>query len=93
MARVLDQGLDAMIEVENVLLERLSSGMVDGHDAGSGEIDMFIHTDHPVLAFQEAAAVLGSHDFWVDARVAYRETAQDGFTVLWPMDLTDFKVA
>lgn len=82
-----------MIEIEDVLLRRLSSGKVDGHDAGSGEVNIFIHTDHPVLAFQEAKDVLGSRDFWVEARVAYREIAKDEFTILWPKGLTDFEVA
>jgi hypothetical protein len=85
---------DAMIEVEDALIERLTEGSeVDGHDAGSGEVNIFIRTDDPSRAFNEVKRVLGSRDFWVDARVAYREVARTRYTILWPKDLTEFKVA
>ncbi len=84
---------DTMIEIEDVLTENLSKNSdVDGHDAGSGEMNIFIQTDDPVMAFNEAKATLGSRDFWVDARVAYRETVKSEYTILWPPDLTEFKV-
>ena len=85
---------DAMIEVENALVVNLSpANDVDGHDAGSGEVNIFIRTDDPKRAFNEVKAILGTRDFWVDARVAYREVAESGYTILWPKDLTEFKVA
>jgi hypothetical protein len=85
---------DAMIEVEDALVEKLSEANdVDGHDAGSGEVNIFIRTDDPKRAFNEVKAILGSRDFWVDARVAYREVAGSEYTILWPKDLTEFKVA
>ncbi|MCI0538749.1 MAG: hypothetical protein L0Z50_26375 [Verrucomicrobiales bacterium] len=84
---------DAMIEVENALVEKLSEANdVDGHDAGSGEVNIFIRTDDPKRAFNEVKAILGSRDFWVDARVAYREVAGSEYTILWPKNLTEFKV-
>ena len=62
---------DAMIEIEDALVEKLSGGNeVDGHDAGSGEMNIFIRTDNPKRAFNEIKGILGSRDFWVDARVA-----------------------
>ena len=82
-----------MIEIENVLTKNLSvNSRVDGHDAGSGEMNIFVHTDDPVAAFNEVKSTLGSCDFWVDARVAYREVAKSGFTILWPKDLKVFKI-
>ena len=84
---------DAIIEVENVLVENLSAANdVDGHDAGSSEVNIFIHTDDPRRAFKEVKAILGTCDFWVDARVAYREIAGSEYTILWPKDLTEFKI-
>jgi hypothetical protein len=84
---------DAAIKIEDVLTERLSiNSEVDGHDAGSAEINIFIHTNDPKKAFNEIEAILGSRDFWVEARVAYREIAQSEYTILWPKDLTEFKV-
>jgi hypothetical protein len=83
---------DAMIEVEDVLIKRLTSdSQVDGHDAGSEEVNIFIHTDNPVRTFNEVKAILGSRDFWVDARVGYRELSGSEYTILWPKDLTESK--
>lgn len=83
-----------MIEVENVLVEKLSAANdVDGHDAGSGEVNIFIRTDDPKRAFNEVKAILGTRDFWIDARVAYREVAGSEYAILWPKGLTEFKVA
>jgi len=83
-----------MIEIENALAQGLSEGNeVDGHDAGSGEMNIFIRVDDPRNAFNEVKAILGSRDFLVDARVAYREIAGSKYTILWPKDLTQFNVA
>lgn len=84
---------DALIDIEDVLIGRLSgANEVDGHDAGSGEMNIFILTDNPTGTFSEVQSILGSRDFWVDARVAYRETAGEEYVVLWPRNLTEFKV-
>ena len=85
---------DTMIEIEDALIEKLSKAHdVNGHDAGSGEVNIFIHTDDPKRAFTEAKAVLGTRDFWVDAKVAYREMDGSEYTILWPKGLTEFRVA
>jgi len=85
---------DAMIEIENALMEKLSDeNDVDGHDAGSGEMNIFIRTENPANAFNEVKRILGSRDVWVDARVAYREATGNEYTILWPKDLTEFNVA
>jgi len=85
---------DAIIEVENALVENLSAvNDVDGHDAGSGEVNVFIHTDDPKHAFNEVKAILGTRDFWVDVRIAYREVTGSEYIILWPKNLTKFKVA
>jgi hypothetical protein len=84
---------DAMIEAENALIARLSvAHKVDGHDAGSGEVNVFILTDDPARAFDEIRAILDSPALWLDARVAYREAAGSQFTVLWPKGLNEFNV-
>lgn len=88
------QDYDAMIEIEDTLIEQLSAvHEVDGHDAGSGEMNIFIRTDDPERAFAEIERILGSRDFWIDARVAYRELKGDQYVVLWPSNFTDFRVA
>jgi hypothetical protein len=83
-----------MIEIENALVQKLSkANNIDGHDAGSGEINIFIHTNDPKRTFNEIQTILGSRDFWVDARVAYREVTGIEYRILWPKDLIEFKVA
>lgn len=85
---------DVMVEIEDALVDNLSNAHnVDGHDAGSGEANIFICTEDPKRAFNEVKAVLGSRDFWVDARVAYRAVTGSEYTILWPKDLKEFKVA
>jgi hypothetical protein len=85
---------DVLIEIENVLIKNLTKPVeVDGHDAGTGEVNIFIHTDDPKRTFDEARTFLGSRDFWVDGRAAYREVAKSKYTILWPKDLTEFTVA
>ena len=55
---------DTLIEIEDVLLEGLKDGSdVDGHDAGSNEMNIFIQTNNPEITFKEIKAVLGTHDF------------------------------
>ena len=85
---------ETMIGIEEALVEKLSEANdVDGHDAGKGEVNIFICTDDPNSAFNEVKAILGDRGSWVDVRVAYREMAGGEYTILWPEDLTKFKVA
>ena len=85
---------DSLIAIEDLLTERLSEDSdVDGHDAGAGEMNIFINTNNPATTFKEIQDTLGSRDFWVDARVAYREPARSDYTILWPKGLTEFKIA
>jgi hypothetical protein len=45
------EDFDRLVEVEETLVERLSERHdVDGHDMGAGEMNMFIHTEHPTAA-------------------------------------------
>ncbi len=80
---------DAMIELEETIRRSLENvGRVDGHDAGSGEMNIFIFTDHPKLAFERVKQVLGTNDFMPELKVAYREVGKDDFTILHPARLT-----
>jgi hypothetical protein len=83
---------DRLIEAEeriNALLGEL--GRVSGHEAGSGEGNLFIETDTPDMAFRKALPCLEekSRDL---ARAAYREAEGETFTVLWPAGLKEFRV-
>jgi hypothetical protein len=44
----------ALVAIENVLIADLSSqSVVDGHDAGVGEVNIFLFTDDPQRTFEE----------------------------------------
>ena len=85
---------DAMIELEETIMRSLGNlGKIDGHDAGSGEMNIFFHTDHPKLAFERIKQVLGTKDFMPDLKVAFREIGKDEFTILHPAGLDHFAIA
>ncbi len=84
---------DRLIEVENVLTQELGSTHdVDGHDEGSGQMNIFIRTDDPKKAFDQSKAILSNYAAWNDIRVACREVSGNVYTILWPKGLTEFKV-
>lgn len=84
--------LDILVELEDALIEGLARSEVDGHDIGSGEANIFIHTDDAAQTFKKVKTVLEGREAWTDIRIAYREIAGDRYTVLWPEDLTNFNV-
>lgn len=67
-------------------------GSVDGHDFGSGEMNIFIDTDQPIEAFAEARKILSHRPIWSHVRAAFREASGETYDVLWPPGLTDFRV-
>jgi hypothetical protein len=88
-----DLGYDDMIALEDALIAVLEgSAEVDGHDAGSGEINFFVLTDDPMACFEKAKASLVTHSNH-DFKAAYREVAGDKYTIVWPHGLKEFAVA
>jgi hypothetical protein len=50
---------EAVVEIEDVLESRFGeAGSIDGHDFGSGEMNIFIQTDQPSQAFAKATEIL-----------------------------------
>src|SRR5690348_11169256 len=85
---------DRMIAIETRIIDGLGNDAeVDGHDAGSGEVNIFVHTDLPGRTFERIRSILASESALVGARVAYREMTADDYTVLWPNGVTTFTVA
>lgn len=77
---------DEMITLEDELIERLgSSAKVDGHDCGSGEMNIFIHTDEPNKTFEAIRPVVAERKLIEELTVAYRERAGEDYTVIWPI--------
>ena len=81
-----------MIAVENALIEVLPEGSeVDGHDAGSGEVNIFINTNGPARVFSALKPILAASNILASARVAFREQPKSEYTVLWPEGLETFR--
>jgi hypothetical protein len=85
---------DTLIATEDLLITNLvDHGTVDGHDMGSGEMNIFILTDDPYLSFGQAKSILESSSTWATLRAAFREVDGSEYTILWPKYLTQFKLA
>lgn len=87
-------GYDKMISIEDMLIANLSGGSeVDGHDAGSEEVNIFILTNDVHHAFSEIKSLLAACSALRDARIGYLEVGQSEYSVLWPEGLQSFSVA
>lgn len=83
---------DDVVAVEEFLSENLDHGDIDGHDAGQGEVNIFIHTDNPQRTFVAVKELLGDREAWDGLRIAHRPIDGDAYTVVWPQGLTKFEV-
>lgn len=82
-----------MIDLEEMIIKGLGNlGKVDGHDAGAGQTNIFILTEHPKMAFQAINLMLGTKDFAQSMKVAYREIGTDTFNIIHPPGLTGFSL-
>lgn len=84
---------DSMIEIEDILINGLSAEHdVDGHDAGDGQINFFIHTNDPLQLFDEVKGLLSTRPEWPELRAAYRHMSKNEFIFVWPKGLKEFAV-
>ncbi|HVB66062.1 MAG TPA: hypothetical protein VND01_00030 [Candidatus Acidoferrales bacterium] len=84
---------DSLIAIENFLIENLTEGNeVDGHDAGSDEMNIFIQTGDPDRTFLEVKTILNRNNSWGNVRIAYRKLTDNKYTILWPRELKHFNV-
>jgi hypothetical protein len=81
---------DEVVELEDRLRRRLGeTATVDGHDLGSGEANIFILTDDPILVFDAIRPLL---ERVRRLRVAYREIGAQEFLILYPLTLRTFSI-
>jgi len=87
-----EKDFEHLIDLEGELEEKLNEeSEVDGHDFGSGEMNVFILTDDPINAFNQIKTIVTGYDL-SDMKVAYRNIEGEKYTVLWPNSLKDFVV-
>jgi hypothetical protein len=85
---------DLLVALEETLrgvLEGLAD--VDGHDFGSGEFNIFVHTNEPEGIFGRIREVVNRLQSEHQMRAAYRDFDEQEYTILWPPDLKEFKIA
>jgi hypothetical protein len=75
---------DSLVVMESHLIGVLGDGAVDGHDLGSGEANIFIHTTDPQETFRQFVPLLERTGHLSRVTAAYRPTDGDRYHVLWP---------
>ena len=85
---------DDVVALEGALQSALDPNLavIDGHDAGSGEMNVFIDTDKPEAVCDVVKSVLARLSLLRQAKVAYRSFDSDDYVVLWPPDALTFEV-
>ena len=85
---------DATIQLESQIANALGElGQVDGHDSGSGEMNIFVLTDRPALAFDWIREALWPNGLPSDLKVAFRRLDGEAYTILYPLGASRFDVA
>jgi len=80
---------DLLLDLESRLIIGLRDNHnVDGHDFGSGEMNIFIHTGNPNQAFSEIRQLIDFDEF-PNSQVAYRNLEENGYTRLWPENCSE----
>lgn len=88
-----ESDIDHLYALEEELEDKVRSpAFVDGHDFGSGEMNIFIHTNKPEATFAAIRKQLAESPFAQSFRAGYRELAADDYAVLWPESLESFSV-
>ena len=76
---------DALVTLEQNLQRVVEPiAEVDGHDIGSGEINIFVFTADPVVTFERAKMLLSDASLLDKVGSAYRDLQSDKYTVIWP---------
>ena len=84
---------DRLLSIEEMVRSGLGDlGLVDGHDIGSGEMNVFIHTNEPRLAFDTAIGLLRKMRELDDLKAGYRAFDEDEYVAIYPEELDQFSV-
>ena len=85
---------DATVRLEEQIAEALGQlGEVDGHDAGSGETNIFVLTERPELAFEWVRNALGGNAPPAGLKVAFRRLGGEAYAILPPPGESHFDIA
>ncbi|RYG64741.1 hypothetical protein EON80_18680 [bacterium] len=81
---------DLLIEIEDALEKYLHGlAIVDGHDMGSDEANIFIFTDDPAAIFERSKFIVKSAGLLPVLSSAYRLVNGEQYFRLWPVDSSE----
>lgn len=84
---------DLLISLEDAIRESLGDlGTVDGHDIGSGEMNIFVFAEDPTLTFDYIKTIPSITSYLSDLKAGYRDIEEDEYTPIYPSDLEKFAV-
>ncbi len=84
---------DRLISFEEAIRDGLGDiGIVDGHDFGSGEMNVFVHTDNPKPALEKIKTLLSVGANMQEMKAGYRDFDDDDYTAIYPEGLKQFSV-
>jgi hypothetical protein len=69
------------------------TSVLDGHDIGMGEFNLFVHTDEPQVVFEIVGQAIGTARPELPFASGYRHFDDDEYTPLWPRGSTKFSVS
>jgi hypothetical protein len=84
---------DWLIRAEDLIRTGLQDiAIVDGHDYGSGEMNIFVHTDEPQRAFEAIKNLLARLGRLSQTKAGYRDFEEDNYKPIYPVGLRHFSV-
>ena len=84
---------DRLISLEEMIEDRLGNiGIVDGHDFGFGEMNIFVHTDKPKSVFEKIIALPAVRKNLQQLKAGYRDFEEDEHTAVYPDGLKHFRL-
>ena len=86
---------EELVDLEDRVARAIGdAGLVDGHDAGSNEANIFIHTAQPEVVFKICLGIVRQSDLADRFAAASRPLRGEKYTRLWPAkDKATFRVA
>ena len=78
--------LDNLVALEDALEKALKgAAVVDGHDMGADEANVFIHCADPAETFARCLPLVDQKGFLTQLSAAYRPLDREEYARVWPM--------
>lgn len=85
--------LDWIADLEDIIDNSLIDAQLDGHDMGSGEVNIFIEANDPINSFEVVKNILNEQKIPLEnVKAGYRDFDDDKYLPLWPDNLIEFNV-